>query len=199
VKTGYVAASLPLIIILLFLNGNPVWSQNRESSTLIIHKPGDFSFSINAGTMVPFFNIDMNMDIQKSGINLGPMASLTLEVYFNKNLAIGFDIGGFTGNSVNGNPLMMVPLSVHLGWERQWGSFSGGINVGLGSTLVSYLEFFNMDFMAKFGLELVWHRDSRWAFGLRPTYLVDLQEADPREQSRIGNFGEFLFCTRYFF
>lgn len=171
----------------------------QESTSIIIHKPGDLSFSILGGGWIPLFNIDMNLDIQDSGIQPGMAASLNLDWYLSNWISLGIIAKGFQGKSVNGNSLYVVPLMGRIRGEYHFLEFfSGGLFFDLGVSMVKYLDYGNVDGVVSTGIDVFWHRGNTWAFGAQGAYTIQIQEAAPRNLSRFINFGEFSFAVKYF-
>lgn len=175
------------------------------SAPLILHQQGDTSFAINAGLVVPLFNLDMDANIQDPNISPGPYGSLQWAMYMNRSFKAGFEIGGFMGFSPNGNSMVMVPLTAMATYEWNFYPFTIPVHLGIGANIVRYKEFFNLDFLVKPGTGVYWNMENQWAFGLNLFYLWDIQRAEFEESSsqpdpsRFGNFMEISLSALYHF
>ena len=192
------------VLLLFILLGGltiPAFSQEEISP----YDKGDQIFAINAGLFIPLFFQDLDGAIEPAGghIGVGGMLSLEWGIFLNRNITLGFDVGGVFASTVSDSTLLMIPITAKISYIPRIFPFEFPIFLEAGVNLLKLDTLFCPAAIIKPGAAFQWNYNRDWTFGLNAKYWwvpeIYSEASGLAEQSRFGNFLEVTLSALYHF
>jgi len=200
------------VICLLVLITIPVFSQEDDPieddyAGVVAYSTGEQVFSINAGAMIPLFNLapfhtaDEPVIGPLTSAKTGVAGSLKLGFFVLDNFMLGGELAGMFATTEN-RTLTMIPLSFVTSYYFLKYPFEFPIHLNVGISMNSLDEYFKVTPLIKPGAGVYWNMNGEWAFGLNFDYwfMPELYFSEEyASQSRIANFLQISLSAVYHF
>lgn len=200
------------IVCLLILILTPVFSQEDipsedEYDGFVSYSSGDQVFSINAGTIIPLFNLAPFHTEEETAIGslssakVGVAGSLKLGFFVRDNLLLGGELAGMFSVTEN-RTLYMIPLSFVTSYYFIKYPFEFPVYMNVGVSMNTLDDYFKITPLIKPGAGAYWNFNGEWAFGLNFDYwfIPELYFSEEYvSESRIANFLQISLSALYHF
>ena len=163
-----------------------------------LYRPGDRTFNITLGAVIPTIFTGQGMEGNSSNIRLGGMGSLGFNYFLTSNFFVGGELGGMFAATGGGNMLFIIPFGPRIGYQLVLNRFEFPLTLMIGAAPQRYLEKGYFGIIIKPGASAFYRFNADWSFGLNTQWWI-LPQRPENGKNVTGNFLELSISARYHF
>ena len=173
--------------------------QEGQMEHYSIYSPGDRTFSISLGLLVPMAFVDSKYHRLKNNMDLGGSGSLSYSYYLTSSLFVGGEIQISFNATLGKHFVFLIPISAHVGYQFIYRRFEFPLVFSLGGASQMYNGYDLYGMYVKTQASGYYRFNQEWSFGVNTSFWWLPQWTSEPDKNSYGHFFVVTAAARYHF